>query len=678
MWIELFLALALCCSLLYIPGYFGLRICGYSKFWSTVAAPGLYLCTLCIIGEVFALVPGKISLWIQQAAVIAVLILGSYLVRALTKNQKISHLRTFSLPRSYIGAYLAIGALSFITMFWFNVASPLDICQQVDLGHHSNVSRAIMDSCHMTSLHQGFYMTGEDLAIAPWRTLGFYPSCFHFLVASIASMTGMYMTLCINATTLSFACIVFPLSVLACLSQVFPDNKKMILAGALFCEAFVYFPWTLMVFCPLLPNLAAFCLMPLIFAWFIGVCEGSILQKSFDRASAFQFIVASIALAMLHPSAIFSCAVYLMPYCVGKVMLSRKQYHIGKLGVSSFVAGWILVLCWMGLFIGMSQLGLVKKMATYDWGVSANIPEALINCISARYVGGFYTSCAMWPVAILIFIGGVYLWRKKPLRWLVVSYVLICILTINNAATSWAPKRLIGSFWYTDPCRFSAMCAIFALPLAAAGLICTLEFIGKFKADDYRKKGKKTLSAALIAALLIICYSPVSPGGVLDCIGWPYANMSHHFSETFAYDEPYSYKEREFLYKAMEEEGISKDDVILNEPYDGSKYGYGFDGIRMYFRPNTGYDYECYEEEVSKTLRLHLNEYGQNPKVQKAVKAVGAKYVLQLTDEHGDVLPSDQGYETFAGILKIDENTKGFKLVAHQGNMKLYKILDLD
>ena len=120
---------------------------------------------------------------------------------------------------------------------------------------------------------------------------------------------------------------------------------------------------------------------------------------------------------------------------------------------------------------------------------------------------------------------------------------------------------------------------------------------------------------------------------------------------------------------------------MLNNPEDGSIFGYSVYGLNMYYR-------NCYtpspetETEASYLVRTKLNEYSSNPEVQSAVRSIGAKYVLQL--DSGDssaeyrIAYVTNNFDEWGGINAIDENTPGFELIASVDDIRLYKILDIE
>lgn len=122
---------------------------------------------------------------------------------------------------------------------------------------------------------------------------------------------------------------------------------------------------------------------------------------------------------------------------------------------------------------------------------------------------------------------------------------------------------------------------------------------------------------------------------------------------------------------------MGPDDLIINDPMDGSFLTYGVYNMRVYYRNFTGIEGDS-DTETSRVLRLHLCEYATNDVVKQAVEEVDARYVLVMRgtgSEAGFInLRGDYDQSLFVGITSITGDTPGFKQLLKTGSMALYEI----
>lgn len=134
-------------------------------------------------------------------------------------------------------------------------------------------------------------------------------------------------------------------------------------------------------------------------------------------------------------------------------------------------------------------------------------------------------------------------------------------------------------------------------------------------------------------------------------------------------------EEEHFLEKVSQT--VSKEDLILNIPDDGSVFAYGAYDLNVYYR-RTGVAAIGKEAIDSELIRLNLVNYSNDFEVQKAVEESGAKYLLVL--DQGDDINKNRYWfghynsEEWVGIDAVNDSTPGFKVVLSEGDMRLYEI----
>ena len=140
----------------------------------------------------------------------------------------------------------------------------------------------------------------------------------------------------------------------------------------------------------------------------------------------------------------------------------------------------------------------------------------------------------------------------------------------------------------------------------------------------------------------------------------------------YSHDAPLTYQETDFMESVHHLVG---NELVINQPFDGSVFGYGVTGLRCYYRYFSGYG-SSGESWQSRVIRQRLYNIANDPQVQEAVESVGARYVLVMsTDERKSTFVNDT-YDAskWRGINYITDDTPGFELVLEENGYKLYRI----
>ncbi len=692
---ALYIASVVLFAVIAVPGTLSLRTLGLPLAWSVCCSPLVGLTMLAAIGQVLALVGIASS---------PALIFGieAIVVAALLAVRRLLGLKDIQMPRIPLWmplVYVVIGAALGYNLFVSRIGSADALFQAYDVTQHLNIIQTMSESGRFTSLGVNPYMSSADAAIAPVDYSGFYPAAWHALCAFTIMLAGIKTTVAINASMFVMCAAAFPLAVLAFTSAVFPNSKKSQLIGAVVCLGFVSFPWNLLTFGPVYPNVAGYCLVPGAMAVFV-----SLFAERYELPDRVRFavvlLVCAAGLALCHPSAIFTCIVILAPYCVHRICdaCNEKGAKLPvKLGAS---AAFILfvALFWVACY----KLPAFHDTVSHTWKPYAWAWQEIMNILLLSHTFGFYTeTAAQYALGALVVIGFVKCLFTRGERWIGASYLASCYILIIAATHKDELKQLVAGFWYTDPMRLASVCVIAGIPLAILGMswlhgvLCRL--LDRYNAPLGRTTRTRALGCGLAALFLVVNFMPSFnlPGthhsyteeeykkyGKLEDRDRPVKSLSTTFgdyrqiaSDIYTYDNPLDSTERVFLSKVQ---GIvGKDDLIINDPMDGSFLAYGVYGMRMYYRNFTGFGGSD-ENETSATLRLHLSEYAENDKVKAAVEETDARYVLVMRGNKAEAnfinLRGDYDQSLFSGITSITEETPGFKLLLKTGPMALYEI----
>ena len=693
MWLQFILVALLQVAMLLVPGYLALRALGLPRMWS--------LCCGALVG--LALVAGfaqALTLAGLPATPVPVLALAAgapAVALALVRRRGAAEIE---LPRIWpvaAVASLALGAALGLNLYVERLGSPDALFQAYDVTQHLGVIRSMADSARLTSLGVSPYLGAADAAVAPVSLAGFYPAAWHSLCALSVMATGASVVVAINASMLVLPCLALPLAFSALLAALFPGSRRAQGCGALVCLAFAAFPWNLLAFGPVWPNVAGFSLMPAAMALF--VCALGDAPSPSGRARLFGAVVVGAAgLALCHPNTIFTCVLLLSPYVVHRILDACAARGVAPARRALAGAGFALVV--VAFWVVCFHLPFLQSTVTHVWQPFARAWQQVVNTLTLSYTYGFNVEIAAQGVlAALVAAGAVSALFSPGRRWLVASYALACGVLFASATLTGELKQLVAGFWYTDPMRLAANCAIAGVPLAALGLSWAYgmarRLVDAYNAPLGRAGHPRLVAGVTGAAFLLANFMPSFnlPGQhyrpdeqekaeyaqVAEPRDWP-RNLHTAFGdyrelarEVYSYDQPLDGAERSFAGRVAEL--VGDDELIVNNPMDGSFLTYGTDGLRLYYRNFIGFETETDE---SRTLRLHLSEYATSPEVRAAVEAVDARYVLQMNGDESEAsfinMRGNYDAAMVEGITSITPETEGFELVAREGDLALYRI----
>lgn len=698
MWSDFYVSAVVLAAILLVPGYLALRAVGMARPTSACCAPIVSITLLSVLGQLLAFAGIPSSPLVLLAPLVAVLAVAALVARR--------HVTQLAPPRVSAWVplvFLLVGMAFSHSLFSTRLDDATQLFQAYDLTHHLNTLEAMAESGRFTSFGVSPYLTAADEAIAPVDYSTFYPSAYHVVCALAMQITGVTAPVIINSSMFVYTGVVFPLAMAAFLGSIFPDNRRTVLFGAIASVSFVAFPWLLLAFGPVFPNIAGFACMPAAMTFFVELIEPDATRSG--RARLAIVLVATVAgMALLHPNTVFTCVVILAPYAVTRIWNARVLVGRGKherMGACLAFVVFCLVV-WLVCY----RLPLLQDIVTHQWNSFARPWQEVVNILTQTYSLGFFSEvAAQFLLGALVIVGAVSALYVPGRRWITVSYALTCVICFMGATRNDELQHLFAGFWYTDPMRLGAMASIAAMPLAAMGLNWVYETAMGVLEGYNERRGRRT-HPAIVAAVVSCGFALVNfmPEFNLPGLHYEYKESEISFNrivkdsrdwaksvhttfgdyrdvivDVYTYDTPLDSGEEIFLGKVKEL--VEDDALVLNDPMDGSFLAYGYNGLRVYNRNFTGYvgSRETAESEV---IRTRLCDIATDDEVREAVESVGARYVIvmrqdeseySLINQRGDYKP-----ELFSGISSIGPDTPGFTRVLRYGTMSLYRIDAID
>ncbi len=679
MWTEFFLSFLLGAALLVVPGAAVCRGARLPWAFALAVAPGCSVALYSLIALGFSLTGVTLSGAVLLTVAVAAAVAAWGGLRALARRGVLGSGPKASRPSVLLGwelgLYVAVGMLATLLILVRPLDDPAMPTQAWDNVFHFGTVRAFLDSGDWSFLNVAQYKTSVDLAIDPFPGAKFYPAAWHVLVALLADLLKVPVVVAANAANVLFAGVVFPAGMFALLSVLFPERRSAVALGAVACVSFVAYPWALYTSWQLFPNAAASAVLPSLAFLFIAMGEraGGLGR----RQLSIPFGLTLAAVALLQPNAAFSAAVFLAPYCVWFASRLPKRLPLvgGRLAVLRALAGVLAVAVVAGVWLALYRAPFMAGVVEYHWASYATAEEAFHNglTLSLSY------NPPQWVLGAFVLVGFVASLQRGRTRWLPFSYAFALVIFVVATSTDGLLKHLLAGFWYTDPCRVGALLAFTAMPLAALGLSIVYRLLTSWAKGRFqpvaRVVGSVTVGVACFCGAYFI---PVELGED----DWRYEESPFEYLEKqnkrpavleeAEAKRPYSEEKAAFAERVK---AIVGDAVVVNQPYDGSLYLYGVDGLHLLYRYMSGYGEEG-ETAASRIIREHLDEYAENPVVREAVRQTRARYVLMLSANGQGVGRFSWVYQPdqWAGINDIGPDTPGFTLLLAQGNMRLYRI----
>lgn len=686
MWGLFFLTTAIVAISLFGPGFLVLRGFGVSRCLAFSLAPLLGVVAYVVVGVAYEKF-GVWSCWATQAGLLFALAAIIYAIVRFGLKRK--HPISFSLSdhgavlcnRLSFDSACLLGYVAFACVFagdlfvWY-LGSPDSYAQQFDNISHLGTIQGFVNSGAWSPFASSLYSSASDAAINPLPGGGFYPTAWYSVAALAVTSMGVTTAFAENVANFVFVALVLPVGSFAFMRVLFDDRKAAIPFGAFCTLLFAGFPWMIIFFGPLYPNMSAFCLAPATAATFLLMFQpGCSRKQRLGLVVVFFFALTSLALAQ--PNAVFTLAVLLAPFCVwqvSRIPLSMKRK--GKSCVAMRILfGAIALAVIYAIWMACYNAPFLASVVQHTWLSYADRLEAFEDAL----VVGFMAEGSQIVLAGLIIVGAAWtLWHRRYL-WLSFSYAFACLIFVVNGYSDGPLKHIFGGFWYTDPWRCGAMASLIGIFLAAMGLYACWR--GIIALVEKARKGVVSLPASTAIAACLALFAVLgstfpgipAPGSQTGAIAFRSVLSGLHTGASVA--SVYDDAEQAFVQEVKHV--VPPDALIINVPDDGSAFAFGADDLRTYYRVTR--DYDVPEETLSsKIIRNDLCGIAHNVQVQNAVSSIGARYVLQL-DQGQPVVEGPHLFtygngEKWRGIDDIRDDTPGFTVVLAEGHMRLYEI----
>lgn len=689
MWSTFALAVALGVFSLYVPGYLIARAVRIGRFPAVVAAPLISIFVFNVLALAYRSAGVGCS-WLT--VVLPVVVVGAVAFAAnlaIFRKTYRSHSWGLDAPAQVgdrlvsrfniyvVAAYVAMGVLVTVYVMVSCLDGPSSYVQEFDNVHHLDMIKNFAVSGQWSVFSTDYY---RGAAYTPFATSGggFYPTSWIMIAAMICDTLGTQPALAENAANFAFIAFVLPVSMFGLMRYVFRAKPAVALCGIVCTLAFSAYPWQLLSFGPIYPNLAAYALVPAVSLFFMLVFKPEETRAARTLSAAVVFVgVASLALTQ--PNAVFTAVVLLVPWCMyavakatDKLSLEGTRKIMAKIGAA---AGFFVfaALMWALLLHAPFLQGVLSEW----WYAYTSQFQSIADAATLQFVGN---GCQPL-LALFVALGVLYAVLRREYLWLIVPYALFCFMFVIDASTEYPLKLWLTGFWYTDKFRIAAAAALCGVPLACMGLyaVCSAVRYATGKAARSNDRIGPAVAVVLVVALVtIVNYYPnwIVNGAPQSSTAFGLFRGSYEKANSSDESRPYNKDEQAFVEHVKEV--LPEGEPVINVPHDGSAFAFSQNDLNIFYRSPRGYDPPA-EKVESAIVRESLFKVASDDEVAQAVDALGVKYVL-LLDVNEYAQTSDTpflfAYEepVWKGITSINDETPGFETVLSSGDMRLYKI----
>lgn len=541
------------------------------------------------------------------------------------------------------------------------VFGPEAFSQTLDNSFHMNAIRWIQEHGDASSLTLGAVAAANQEPT-------FYPAGWHDFVYLIYSTTGTSIATATIVMILLAAGIIWPCSLVAmCLSIPHLRPLQALAIPALTCGFFA-FPGLLLFWGVLFPNLLGYALLPAFVALLLHMIQLMARREySLVLSLSLTILVGLGGLALVHPNAVVSAAVFAVPMLLGGVVqvlrtrgASRRERLVGTGVLVALIAGCVTI--WLSL--------RPSEEASDLWTAIMSEGEAVYQFLflgleNANPLGGNFAPAYLLGFLALWGVG--YLLYKRRNLWLIGSWMLVGYMWIIAASVPRGDFRLLMvAPWYTDHFRLAALVVFPAVLLAGIGLGGAVEgiFVRIMHAIPREKHAK--VAPAMMGASMVL---------VLAVAGLSSRTPAMH-DATLQVAERYKVTPTSDILNQDEMNVINeipkivpKDDVIVNNPWDGSAYIYALADRHL-----TSYHFEFQTSPKYAAILNDLRDARTNPEVCREVNQYKAHWYVHLENQ-GNFGPAQQkNYDGMVAAIDTDVLTP----VYSSGPMTLYRISACD
>ena len=659
-WLETLPALLAALAVALLPGAALAWALGFRRSGLLGLAPLFSLSLAGVSAVVAAWLRAPWSLGVVLAATVLVSAAGWLLVRRWGRPE-----RTQPEPWTVVAsaaAGIGIGALLIGRRIAQLVGAPDNISQRYDNVFHLNAVRYVLDTANASSLDLGRMGGGGG------GRASIYPAVWHSLAALVTQLTGAEVAVSVNVINTVAGAVLWPISVVFLTRVIIGPRLLGLAAAGVLSSGFVAFPYLLMVWGPLFPNLLSASVLPAALAAVILVCRRATAMAETPLQTWLLVLLGLPGVALSHMSSINALLAFSAPLLLWTAAARFRALARGRAPVRAYLLPGLATL--LGAGVAAVAWKLLRPGFYGGWKPHQTVAGAVGEVVGNAPMGTDLVLVA----SLLALVGTGAIVRRRELWWVLGCYAAAAYLYVVDAgyAAGWARDFFTGT-WYQDTNRLAAYLPMFATVLAALGVTTVADALrraaarrGKLRgmlpkgAAAWRLSGGVTAAGlaggAVVCALLVLL---AQTGPVRTYIG-----QNKVFYERDTRDSIVSTNEYKLFDRLAAE--VPEDAVIAVNPWNGGSLAYAFSDRKVLEYHQT--------QRMNDDLRViaqGLADADTKPQVCAAVRKLKVSYALDLGSQFLLNHPSSLNYP---GLQDL-EKSKAVQLIDSEGEAKLFRIV---
>ena len=655
-WLQAAPVVALAAVLLVGPGALGARLTGLR--WATAVGVGPLLTTTTIslggiaaagLGVGWGVVPllGSLLLLLGACAVVGLLVRSRPEAGAGPQDAERTKAGDGSVGSLLAGAGVALVVALLVVVP--ETGRPTSFPQSPDTIYHLGSIQWMLDGQDISALHAGGFasLTGT----------GFYPAAFHGVATTIAQLTGTAPVVAASSVALALAGVVWPLGLLVLARRVFGAGWATTTCAALASVAFAAFPFWLMGYGVLWPNLYGQALLPAALALLLAVVDGPARLRSLLVG-----VAALPGLAIAHPNALISFV--LIGTLVVLASLLRRAWLLRSArrgAAAGSMAGALLVVAALAAVWVPATIVSVGMRSSNPAGPEMSRGEGAVDAV-------FLAPRALLPLWVggaVVLAGLVLLVLRRRHLWVVLAHLLVTALYLAIALVDNDFTRLFTWPWYNNGPRLAALMVLTAALLATAALTTATAWLRPRVAALLASRGDRATASgraapALTAAAVVALVFVVTTAGV------DLGASRHALRPYFTVPADQSWASEADL-EALRSLGakVPEGAVVAANPWQGGTYLYLTSDRRLLFPTE-----KAWALGDRQLLGSDLDRAAQDPAVCEAARRQKVRYALV----GGSSMTGSRAQKRrYAGVDGVAD-APGFSLVDRAGDYALYRL----
>ncbi|WP_406831865.1 DUF6541 family protein [Pedococcus sp. KACC 23699] len=619
-WPEAVPAVAVAAILLFVPGAVALRLLG-ARWWVALGVGPAVGTTLFVAAGVLcgaAHIPWGLLPVVGATLVgwTAAALLGLVLRRRARTSGAIPPVDTRSLDRWSALAGLAGVAFAFasVLVVMVNVTgTPDHFPQHPDTIFHLGDARWMTEHRDVSLVHAyGFVNPGSG---------SLYPAAFHLVTATTSLLTGANVVVSTQSAVLVMAGLVWPAGVILLARALLGPRPEVVGSAAVASVMFTAFPYTIMGFGVLWPNLFGQALLPGVVATAMAALARFVPHRDPVLPVLPAVLVTVFAvpgLTTAHPNALVTLLV------LGLVAVSAAGLH----------AAWdarrrpgraVLWVLGVGVLVVASALAswAVRSPSMFRTGAAggeAPFRQALTDTV---FFGPRH-ALSQHLLTVAVLVGALWLSRRhRGAGWVPVAALAFAGLYLLNVVVDDQTARWFTWPWYNNAIRLAVAGSLPAVMCATAGFVAVGTGLASLasrvlgpRGHSLQSKWRGTTIVTVATVLVSAAFVGVTKGYVHahDAFLRPFyhPNASHSWAS-----------DKEIRALTSLAAHIPPDAITAANAWNGGTYLYVVSGRRLLVPTE-----KALTTDDRKLLAWRLNEVGASPQVCDAARRQHVEYAI--------------------------------------------------